>query len=153
MGVSIEPTKHAGTVKMIVTHPKIYPHVSDDGSPRAEDFEPDDKTAYLLAWHDNTELLGLFALHAQNMATVEVHTCLLPDARGEKAAMAAQALIKWVWANTTFKRLVTCVPGYNRLALRFALMAGMTRYGINTRSYMKNGKLWDQIMLGLSCPS
>lgn len=153
MAVRIERTADPGVVKMIVTHPKVYKYVTDDGSPAEQDYAPDMTNArFLLAW-DDSELLGLFALVPQNHATVEVHTCLLPSARGDRAADAAQELIKWVWNNTTFKRLVTCVPGYNRLALRFALAAGMTRYGINTRSYMKNGQLWDQIMLGLSCPS
>lgn len=152
MEIRIEPTNNMDTVKMVITHPQIYPYVTDDGSPPVEEYEPSANAAHLLVWC-GSDLLGLFVLVPQNSVTVEVHTCLMPIARGERAAAAAKELIRWVWSNTTFKRLVTNVPGYNRLALRFALAAGMTKYGTNTRSYMKNGVLWDQIMLGLSCQS
>ena len=47
---------------------------------------------------------------------------------------------------------MTHVPINNRLALRFALEAQMQIYGVNQKSWLKAGKLWDQICLGISAP-
>jgi len=90
--------------------------------------------------------------HATNAICWEVHTCLLPCAWGERAYIAARALPEWIWRHTPCRRIVTNVPSSNRLALRFALRAGMTIYGCNKASYLKNGRLCDQLCLGLSKP-
>ena len=63
---------------------------------------------------------------------------------------AAQALPDWIFTHTPCRRIVTNIPTTNRLALHFALRAGMRLYGSNSASYLKNGELLDQICLGLS---
>ena len=45
------------------------------------------------------------------------------------------------------------VPRDNRVAYHFALAAGMNVYGQNECSFLKNGKLHDQICLGISRPA
>lgn len=140
-------------VKQIVTHEKIYPHVSDDFAPPAAEWEPTKHpdVLYVVA-RDGEEVLGLWALIPENRICMKVHTCLLPGAWGERARRAASEFIPWVWANTGCQRLNTDVPEFNRIALRFALQGGFTQFGVNPKSFKKNGKLWDQIMLGISRP-
>jgi RimJ/RimL family protein N-acetyltransferase len=106
----------------------------------------------VLAWDNGKELLGLWMFHPQNAVCWEVHTCLLPNAWGERAHIAARALPEWIWQHTPCRRIVTHVPENNRLALRFALKAGMTIFGCNKASYLKHGRLCDQLCLGLSKP-
>jgi RimJ/RimL family protein N-acetyltransferase len=134
-----------------MTHPQIWPHISDDGSPPAKDWRPPEGEHiwYVTAWDDD-ELLGLWMFHPQNAVCWEVHTCLLPTAWGEQAIAAARALPEWIWKHTPCRRIVTNVPSSNRLALRFAIRAGMKIYGVNRESYLKGGKLCDQVCLGLS---
>jgi RimJ/RimL family protein N-acetyltransferase len=96
--------------------------------------------------------LGLFMLVPENAICWKVHTCLLPLAWGKKAKKAARQGIEWVWKNMPAMRLVTDVPAYNRQASIFARWAGMTQYGLNPKSYQKNGKLMDVILLGISKP-
>lgn len=138
-----------GTIGAIMRDPALY-QVDDFGPPR-EQFVPreDAEIRYVLV-EDAGEVLGLFILAPQNAITHEVHTRLLPKAWGAKAAEAALGLIDWVWQNTPALRLVTMVPCYNRLAVKFAERAGMKEYGRNPASWMRNGKLWDQILLGIS---
>jgi RimJ/RimL family protein N-acetyltransferase len=100
--------------------------------------------------YDGGELLGLWMFTPQNAVCWEIHTCLLPCAWGRRAGEAARRMAEWVWANTPCRRLVTAIPAYNRLALRFAEAAGMRRWGLNERSFLKHGELQDQILLGLS---
>lgn len=145
-------------VKRILCHPKIYPHISDDYSPRASEYQPCRHEAiwYVLA-HDRKLgggrlLLGLWMFVPQNGVCWEVHTALLPNAWGGIGLEAARILPAWIWANTPCRRIVTNVPTTNRLALHFAVKAGMRIYGVNQASYLKGGKLCDQVCLGLSPP-
>lgn len=136
-----------------MTEPHVWPHISDDFSPPPDEFEPpeNDSITYLLVRLDGVPA-GVFVFMPQNGVCWEVHTCLLPSLWGPGAAEAARQAARWVWRNSECRRIVTNVPAYNRLALRFAKAAGMTEYGRNPKSYMKNGILEDQILLGMSPP-
>jgi RimJ/RimL family protein N-acetyltransferase len=148
-----ERTENLELVRRILTHPRIWPHISDDGSPPPEQFEPPDHPAiwHVLAW-DGDELLGLWLLVPHNSVCWEVHTALLPHAWGERARRAARAFLAWLWRETPCRRLITAVPASNRLALRFAEAAGMRIWGVNEKSFLRGGRLEDQILLGLSPP-
>lgn len=140
-------------IKSIVTHPSVYSGISDDGSPPAEQWNPKEYplVQFVIA-RDGNEILGLWALAPQTSACWEVHTCLLPNAYGKRAHQAVMEFEDWVWNNTKAMRVVTDVPEYNRVALRFSLNAGLKQFGLNPKAYMKNGKLHDVIMLGISKP-
>lgn len=137
-------------IKATITHQSVYCHVSDDTSPDPSEYAPVpcDYATYLAAFVGN-QYAGMFMLHMQNGATIEVHTCLLPNARG-KAKKLAKELIEWVWSNTNAQRLVTCVPEYNRLAMKLALDSGMKEYGLNPCGFIKNGKFHDVHLLGIT---
>jgi RimJ/RimL family protein N-acetyltransferase len=138
-------------VRNVMTHRRVYPHISDDGSVPADQFEPVDHEAivYLLA-RDEHSPLGVFMLVPQNTVTYEVHTCMLPRAWGYLAHSAAINGTQWMFNHTTCTRIVTNVPSYNTLAKRFAEECGMKQFGLNPKSFLKNGVLYDQYMLGLS---
>ena len=140
-------------VRATLTHPLIYPHISDDGSPEQEDFHPTEHPAiwYMAAWDQET-YLGLFMFCPSNSVTWEVHTCLLPRAWG-KSVEIAKSMAQYMFENTQCRRIITSVPAQNRLALRLAERVGFTRYGVNERSWLKDGQLQDQIVLGLSKPT
>jgi RimJ/RimL family protein N-acetyltransferase len=149
--MEFERTADLGLVRQIICHPKLYGWLTDDFSPRSEDYTPPDAPGvqYLVA-RDNGELLGLWVLVWHSPIAVEVHTCLLPTAWGERAAIAAKECARWIFFHTAAQRIFTSVPAYNRLALRFALQAGMSVFGRHPKSFQKKGKLHDQILLGLS---
>jgi RimJ/RimL family protein N-acetyltransferase len=151
--IHIERSTDYALIRGIMTHPAIYQHLTDDASPAAEDFRPieNDGLWYLVAWEGN-ELLGLWMLVPHNAVCWEIHTALLPDAWGTQARRAAVVMLDWVWRNTPCRRIVTNVPADNRLAFHFALEAGMEPYGTNEASFLKNGRLFDQICLGISRP-
>jgi RimJ/RimL family protein N-acetyltransferase len=151
--VTFERSRDWDLIKSIVTHPKVYPHVSDDFSPSPGFWEPiESEQVWYVTVRDGCELLGLWAFIPENHICWKVHTCLLPIAYGQRAARAAKEMARWVWENTPCLRLITDVPAYNLLAHRFAERAGMVEFGVNPASYQKNGVLYDQIMLGMSRP-
>lgn len=151
--ISFERTFDWALIKQIFTHPRIWPHITDDGSPTAADYEPPQHEAiwYVLA-KDGMTVLGIWMLVPENMACWKIHTCLLPGAWGHLGHEAALLLPMWIWEHTQCQRIITDVPDDNRLALRFAKQAGMEQFGVNPRSYMKNKTLHDVIMLGISKP-
>ena len=141
-------------IRGILTHPRVYDKITDDCSPGRDDYRPVEHDAvwYVIARQDG-EVLGLWMLVPQNGVCWEIHTALLPRAWGELALEAARQLTDWIWANTPCRRIVTNVPSTNRLALRFAIKAGMKIYGVNFASYLKRGVLCNQVCLGISAPA
>ena len=138
--IHIERSSDYALIKAVMRTPAIYRHISDDGSPPADEYRPIESEAiwYLVAWDGNT-LLGLWMLVPTNSICFEIHTCLLPHAWGERAHRAAQVMLAWVWENTGCQRIITNVPVDNRLAFHFALNAGMEVYGKNEDSFLKTG--------------
>jgi RimJ/RimL family protein N-acetyltransferase len=151
--LALHPTTDVSLIRRTITHPRIWPHVVDDGAD-LKTFKP--WPGFYLAVCDGEEYLGLFLLAAHGAVVVEVHTLLLPTAWGPRAAQAARLLIAWVWQHTKAERLVTAVPACNTLAHRYALRAGMTPYGKNPKGWLKDGQLDDVVLLGISrsqpCP-
>lgn len=148
---SFERTKDYELVKTIATHPRIYAHISDDFSPAVENYEPmRDESVWYVIVKQGAELLGMFAFVPENAICWKVHTCLLPKAWGLRARQAGRGVIQWIFENTPCLRIITDVPFYNQLALNFAVDCGLIAYGVNRGSYMKFGKLHDQVVLGVS---
>lgn len=151
--VRIQRSTDASLIKRVITHPRVYPHVSDDSSPDPEKFYVSEAVkhpnVYFLLAYDGNELLGLFMVHQHNGVMYEVHTCLLPNAWGEKATEAGKKLIRWVFENTPCEKLITFVPEGNTLALRFAKRCGLRLEGLVTKSYRKGGRLLNQSLLGV----
>lgn len=140
-----------GYLRLVATHEKLWPHLSDDFSGPREEWKPrEDASLVYLKVTDDHQALGFFLLVFHSPILWEVHTALLPAARGARARDAAQALIAYAFTETPCRRLITSVPEYNRLALHFAKRAGLTEYGRNPKAYLKNGQLQDLILLGLS---
>lgn len=150
--MTFERSKDWQAIKTIVTHARVYPHITDDFSPARDKWEPltNGAVEYILV-RDKDEVLGLWAFEVGSVCW-RVHTCLLPCAWGKRGIEAAEQMAQWIWTNTPCLRIITEVPSYNTLAFRFATSAGMERYGVNPQSYMKNGKLWDVSLLGISKP-
>lgn len=144
-------TRDMVLVESIVRHPAIWPHVHDDG---AADWRPIDCDGldWMLVTLDDGSPAGVFMVHGLNSYCREMHSCLLPRMWGSEAAQAAQMLLSWAFTDTMCEKMVTNVPAYNRAALRFAKAGGMTQEGINRASFMRNGVMIDQIMLGITKP-
>lgn len=148
--VRCDRTFDLALIKRTMTHRRIYPYICDDGAPPAEAFSPIDNPLIYYLQMSDSEHLGVFMLHPHNTVCFEVHTCLLPHAWGETARQCTREGTRWMFDNTPCRRIITNVPQYNRLALKLALESGMSQFGVNPKSFLKDGKLCDQIMLGIS---
>lgn len=148
--IRIESIHDERLIASAMRHPRIYPHITDDGCPSAVDFKFGLSESLLyLGVFEGEQFHGLFCAHPHNMVLFEVHTCLLPSIWGERAIGSAKACAAWLYANTQCRRIITSVPSDNVLALRLARNAGMRQYGVNPKSILRDGKLLDLIMLGM----
>jgi hypothetical protein len=148
-----EKTRDAALIKSVITHPRVYPHVTDDGCPKVGNFDAlgaaSSPQFHFVCIFDGPEFLGLFMFHQINLVMYEVHTCLLPNAWGERATKAAHLARDWMYQNTPCMKIITHVPRDNVLAFRFAKRCGMKVEGILVKSIQKNGALLDQTILGM----
>lgn len=147
----IERTFDQDLATAIVKHPSVWPYVSDD----LTDFDlyrapMHDSVFWLLVLDFDDTVLGAYFLHFQNAVTLEIHTCLLPDARGKKSKEAAKCVLSWVFSNTICQKVITHVPENNVFALAYAKRAGLQEEGINRASFLKQGKLLNQTLLGIT---
>ncbi len=142
-------THDMALVECLMRHPQVWPHLHDDGTP--EDWAPIDHDAlYWMLVTEGGAPVGVFLVHPVNSYCYEMHTCLLPEAWGPTAGRAARLLGDWAFGETPCRKMITNVPAYNRLALRFAKMGGMRQEGTNRASFMRDGKMLDQIALGVT---
>lgn len=147
--VTIERTFDINMIKSIVCHDDIYGFISDDYSPLADEYDPFiDDSIYWLLIKNSDVLCGLFMIHQANGITCELHTCVLPEHRGSKTTLYTKNLFDWVFSNTKYKKVITHVPSFNSAALLLAEKSGMKREGINRLSFLKNGQIYDQFLLG-----
>lgn len=139
-------------IRATITHPKVYGPASDDGSPSPDHCLPlVDESRYYLAAFDGDKYRGLLLFCQQNAICFDIHCALLPSAWG-KTGMYVREAIEWMFKNSSCMRVVASVPTCNPLAGKLAMKSGFIQFGINEKSFMKNGQLYDQILFGVSKP-
>lgn len=149
--MTFERTFDRELIKRVITHPRVFKHISDDLAPKPEAWSPvESEAVWYVTVKDDSGLLGMFIFMPHNSICWEVHTCMLPAAYGPKAVEATHQMTSWIWANTQCRRIITEVPAYNTLAYRLAVNAGMVEFGRNPQAFLRNGVLYDIALLGLS---
>lgn len=150
--VTIERSRNYSLLWQIVLEDSIYKITSDDFSPAPRNWKLAESEAciYLLA-RRGEEVLGFCAFYPVNGVTFDAHLCFL--SRGAVNQDAFAQMLAWMWRSTRAARIVGSIPDYNRSAIKFSERAGFAVYGINPQSWMKDGRLRDLILLGISRPT
>lgn len=144
----IERTHDMELVKSILSHDRVVDKVTDDG---CKEIAPKDEgSMWWLAVYVEDKVCGVFLVYPLNSVCYEMHTCLLPSIWGKKADQAAQKLLNYVFNEISAKKIVTNVPESNKLAYRYAVRNGMIVEGVNRESFLNNGVLENQIILGIT---
>lgn len=132
-----------------------YEAMTDDWSPAFESYEGPPRSrevTYLLVRGERGEFsadppMGFFMFVPRTRTCWEMHTVM--PLFGARAIAAMTSAFGWVFENTDCIRIVTAVPSYNRVALRFAKQAGLKIFGVNEKSFQKGGALHDEIWMGI----
>lgn len=141
-----EPTTDIEFITKCVTDPVVWRASTDDGMIGVNPdvfFVPTDGKLWLRAGD-----YGLFMFEIRNFVTYEIHTLLLPHARGKSVEITKGAL-HWMFYNTPCLKIITHVPSFNALARRLSEKCGLQLIGNNTSSFLKDGILYDQFIYGI----
>jgi hypothetical protein len=152
--MTFERTKDFKAVRAILTDPDLYDYMTDDFAPAREAFQVNDHPGiwYVLV-SEGSSLYGMFVFLPDNAICWQVHVAFFRGASQQVTRAAGAGIVEWLWRNTPCRRLIASVPACNRAAVRYGVRAmGLVKYGVNEASFMKNGKLWNQVLMGKSCP-
>ena len=129
-----------------------YYLLADDGCVSRDKYTARDalqnQYAVYLKATDNGEDVGYFLFHAQNSVTYESHVCFLPNKRN-KTVRSGREAIQWMFANTDCRKLIASVPVDNELTYRYSKMVGFREEGLRRKSFLRDGVLHDQYMMGI----
>ena len=147
-----ERTTDYELVRQILTHPRMFPHMGDDFMCPVEEYQvPTDPRIWYVLASDEWRAIGLFCFIPENEICWQAHVAMLRKVPPALTHRAGKEIIEWLWRNTPCRRLIASVPASNPAAVKFGIQAmGLIRYGVNRRSFMKNGILRDQILMGRS---
>jgi len=133
-------------INSVLMHPSIADHLCDDNSVGAK--VQDAESLEWIGVHKDGACHGVFLLIPQNAVTVDIHTALLPDVRGKQSKQAGKLLLDLIFSR--YFKAVTSVPSNNRVAAWFAGSLGFKHEGVNRQSFLKNGVLLDQVLMGMT---
>jgi len=92
----------------------------------------------------------LFILTPKCGTTYEVHTLVKPEYRGANSVKAATSGLQWFFKNhPTCQKIISYIPSDNKAAKVFALKMKFKVEGNIMQSFLKDGKLIDQWIVGL----
>ena len=99
---------------------------------------------------DNDKICAMFMLIKLNSTLAEFHSCIHKEYRGRTAISIALMARDFVFRETPLIKLITHIPVYNLPAYALARKVGMEMIGLNTKSIVKNHKVFDQHIFGFS---
>lgn len=133
-------------IAKILNHPKVFKWISDDFSPTG--YIPvvtNEDIIYLM----NKEKTGVIKIGSVNFITCHVHIATMPELWGKVDKFVREAIC-WGFERTQYMKIIAFIPVFNRLAIRLAKKSGFQKEGCIKKSFLKNWKLHDQAIFGLS---
>lgn len=151
-------TFDADILRLFYLVPAIWGPMQCDDGVAAEDLDFDvlvedqtDNSQIFIYTKIDGDVAGLFMFSMENPCCYSIHSALLPKYWGQGVATACGlSACTWMFENTACLKIITLVPDYNTSALAMAMSAGMSIEGVNRSSFMKDGILHDQTMLGFT---
>lgn len=151
--MTFQRTRNETIIRRIATHPKVWPMIADGLNPEAWNPVMHEGVWYVLIFEEVGSLpRGMFIFLPENSVCWRIHVCLLPEFWGG-AARAMREVFQWLWGETNCCRITGSVPVWNGPAVHCALRAGMTPYGVNQHSSLKDSRLHHQLLFGISKPA
>ena len=146
--MQIIQTKDVNFISSILNDTRVKSWLSDDCSPN--EFVPiiNDEVLYLTEETNK----GIIKIEPMNGICCQVHIAvLLPSSLGgEKTREFVQKVIAWGFENTRYIKAVAMIPEYNKFAIRLAEKVGFEKEGELKKSFLKNWKLYNQVIYGLT---
>lgn len=149
MDINLEVITEAQTVEDIVFADGVWQCIAEDGFYQS-DFMADVENDCWVGVYVDSQIIGAFNFHLLNSATAQLHIHILPEYRDDYANECIPFMWRWFLENKRKEcvKIVASIPACWPNVYHFSKNNGMKDEGINRKSYWKNGKLYDQWMLG-----
>ncbi len=133
------------SARHVIFHPDITEVISEDGVTWTDlPVGPIYLTGFV-----GGEIIGVFIIEKKCRVTADVHVQVLPKWRETHAIPFGLTVIDWTWENTEYLKMVAEIPEIYPNVMDFAERMGFEIEGVNCKSYLKGGKLLDQVYYGL----
>lgn len=149
MTLTVRRTYDPQTVREIMIEPSMWATIAEDGQDPGE-YSPDMKGTCWLVMRDGDELIALYALDQVNGVMLEIHAQVLHQHRKEYSGATGKAVLQWIVENTDVAKIIAWVPEIYPNVRDFTVSQGFQIEGTNRKSYLKNGELHDQWLLGIT---
>ena len=129
---------------------EVFDKTKDDGTPEDMRYHTglivEDPSVWIIIPTEGTAFIG----RPLNSSTYEVHVACLPTA-GINMIKAGKAAAKYFFEkNQQAYKLIAFVPSNRRDVKLYCSAVGYKYEGIISQSFIKNGKVLDQVVYGLS---
>jgi hypothetical protein len=105
----------------------------------------DDPRIVALMPHKN----AMFLFVAMNHILFEVHVAIIKGDTRKNFIRYGRKVLEYMFNDTSCQKVVANIPTYNRPTAIYAGNIGFEREGLLTESFLKDGKLHDQVVFGL----
>lgn len=99
---------------------------------------------YVLSPHEDM----VFLLHPHNSYTYRGHVSILRESR-RISVSAGREVLEYMFTQTPCRKIIVFAPTSNPAAAYLAAEIGMAREGVVTQSWLKDGKMYDEIIYGI----
>lgn len=142
--------KDLGKVNKILRDESIYPLISDDFSPNPGKFSVESillcESSHVLCPNENAAIL----FFQKNGITWEIHYNVLKAGRGEEIRNITPDILRYAFTKIkNCKKLICVIGAMHKNVVDFAVSMGMKHEGRLKGSLQKDGKLYDEIILGM----
>ncbi len=127
--------------------PELWETITEDG---AQDIVPDVVKEYWVLMVADGVVIGCYNLHKTNQPTWQIHAFMLPEYRKDYSAESGRVVLKWAIDNIGMEKIICTVPTRYPNVIAFVKTQGFRKEGCNRQSFSKNGKLYDQVLFGMT---
>lgn len=143
----VEPTRNLMLIGSVLFDDAIVDKIAQD-SDDGFDLELTDSELWL-SIHDGGKLVGVCAFDNVRGICCDIHPYILPEHR-IKSRDAVSAALTYLFSNhAQIHKVNATIPVIYPKVRNFALKIGFVPEGINRRSFMKHGVIYDQWVVGI----
>ena len=137
-------------VNAIMKQPDIWATIAEDGQ-NQENFDCDVVGEHWLLMTTKDYVVGLYNIHAINVIQCQIHAHVFPEHRKKHSYETGVLALKWLYDNEpSYQKLIAIIPVIYENVKKFTCQFGFQVEGINRMSYLKNGEIVDQYLLGIT---
>lgn len=129
-------------VKYVITHPRVWPYVSEDGM-EPEEYEPSETSIYIRHGEH-----GFMEFRQVGKYLYDCHISMLPKAHGVKEFVAH--CIEFM-QDSGARKILASIPSENKSAIFLANKCGFEREGYIKKALFRHGKMIDVVLMGYVC--